>query len=153
MRARDLFLPAILFCAVLGGSACGPPGSDPEPVPVAAAPEPVVDVETARVRRGSILQRITAPGSLMALRESRIGPEVRGRIAKIFVSELSQRIADAGCEILGLNGQLHPEEPRALAGGRMQWLYRLSPMLAFGGGTYEVQRDIIGFMGHGLPRR
>jgi membrane fusion protein (multidrug efflux system) len=54
---------------------------------VAAAAEPVVEVETARVRRGSILQRITAPGSLMALRESRIGPEVRGRIAKIFVSE------------------------------------------------------------------
>jgi membrane fusion protein (multidrug efflux system) len=54
---------------------------------VAAAKEPVVDVQTARVRRGSILQRITAPGSLMALRESRIGPEVRGRIAKIFVAE------------------------------------------------------------------
>jgi RND family efflux transporter MFP subunit len=47
----------------------------------------VIDVQTARVRRGAILQRITAPGSLMALRESRIGPEVRGRIAKIFVAE------------------------------------------------------------------
>ena len=74
-------------------------------------------------------------------------------MAKIHVSELSQRIADAGCEILGLDGQLHPDEATALAGGRMQWLYRLSPMLAFGGGTNEVQRDIVGFMGFGLPRR
>ncbi len=74
-------------------------------------------------------------------------------MAKIFVSELTQRIADAGCQILGLNGQLHGEDPRALAGGRMQWLYRLSPMLAFGGGTNEVQRDIIGFMGFDLPRK
>ncbi|MGH0033776.1 MAG: efflux RND transporter periplasmic adaptor subunit [Myxococcota bacterium] len=53
----------------------------------AAIDEPVLEVTTARVRRGSILQRIAAPGSLMALRESRIGPEVRGRIEKIHVSE------------------------------------------------------------------
>lgn len=80
-------------------------------------------------------------------------PAAESSMAKIFTSELSQRIADVGCEILGLNGQLHAEDPRALAGGRLQWLYRLSPMLAFGGGTNEVQRDIIGFMGYGLPRK
>ncbi len=57
------------------------------PAPTADAVAPVLEVTTARVRRGSILQRIVAPGSLMALRESRIGPEVRGRIEKIFVSE------------------------------------------------------------------
>jgi membrane fusion protein (multidrug efflux system) len=49
--------------------------------------EPVVSVETARVRRGSILQRISAPGTLVAHRESRIGPEVAGRIERIFVEE------------------------------------------------------------------
>lgn len=80
-------------------------------------------------------------------------PAAESSMAKIYVSELTQRIADAGCRILGLNGQLHGEDPRALAGGRMQWLYRLSPMLAFGGGTNEVQRDIIGFMGFDLPRK
>lgn len=80
-------------------------------------------------------------------------PAAESSMAKIYTSELSQRIADAGCEMLGLNGQLHADDPRALAGGRMQWLYRLSPMLAFGGGTNEVQRDIIGFMGYGLPRK
>ncbi len=80
-------------------------------------------------------------------------PAAESSMAKIHVSELSQRIADAGCEILGLDGQLHPDEATALAGGRMQWLYRLSPMLAFGGGTNEVQRDIVGFMGFGLPRK
>ena len=65
-------------------------------------------------------------------------------MAKIFVSELAQRVADAGCEILGLNGQLHPERADARSlHGRMQWLYRIAPMLAFGGGTNEVQRNII----------
>ncbi len=57
------------------------------PVETAAPAEPVVEVETARVRRGAILQRISAPGSLVAKRESRIGPEVAGRIAEIFVQE------------------------------------------------------------------
>jgi membrane fusion protein (multidrug efflux system) len=49
--------------------------------------EPVVAVETARVRRGSIVQRISAPGSLLARRESRIGAEVGGRIVRIHVEE------------------------------------------------------------------
>jgi len=80
-------------------------------------------------------------------------PAAESSMAKIYVSELTQRIADTGCEILGLNGQTHAQEASALAEGRMQWLYRIAPMLAFGGGTNEVQRDIIGFMGYGLPRK
>ncbi len=51
------------------------------------AAEPVVAVQTARVRRGSIVQRISAPGSLLARRESRIGAEVGGRIVEIHVEE------------------------------------------------------------------
>jgi alkylation response protein AidB-like acyl-CoA dehydrogenase len=102
-----------------------------------------VDIEAARM-----LGLETA----WALEQGRM-PAAESSMAKIFVSELSQRIADFGCEVLGLNGQLHPEEPSALVEGRMQWLYRIAPMLAFGGGTNEVQRDIIGFLGYGLPRK
>ena len=49
--------------------------------------EPVVEVSTARVRRGSILERVSAPGSLRARRESRIGAEVSGRIQQVFVND------------------------------------------------------------------
>jgi membrane fusion protein (multidrug efflux system) len=49
--------------------------------------EPVIEVETTLVRRGAVLQRISAPGSVEARRESRIGPEVRGRIERIFVED------------------------------------------------------------------
>jgi alkylation response protein AidB-like acyl-CoA dehydrogenase len=80
-------------------------------------------------------------------------PAAESSMAKIFVSELSQRVADVATEILGLNGQLHPQEPRAKLHGRLQWLYRTAPLFAFGGGTNEVQRNIIAMLGYGLPRK
>jgi len=73
-------------CA-LAVAACEPaPPADLAPGRELAV-EPVVAVETARVRRGSIVQRISAPGSLLARRESRIGAEVGGRIVRIHVEE------------------------------------------------------------------
>ncbi len=80
-------------------------------------------------------------------------PAAESSMAKIFVSELAQRVADVGAEILGLAGQLHPDEPHAPLHGRLQWLYRTAPLLAFGGGTNEVQRNIIAMLGYGLPRK
>jgi alkylation response protein AidB-like acyl-CoA dehydrogenase len=102
-----------------------------------------VDIEAAR-----LLGLETA----WALEQGRV-PAAESSMAKIFVSELSQRLADAGSEILGLNGQLHPQEPAARLKGRMQWLYRTAPLLQFGGGTNEVQRNIIAMLGYGLPRK
>jgi alkylation response protein AidB-like acyl-CoA dehydrogenase len=80
-------------------------------------------------------------------------PAAQSSMAKVWVSELAQRVSDAGSEMLGLNGQLHPDEPAAQLHGRMQWLYRTAPLLAFGGGTNEVQRNIIAMLGYGLPRK
>jgi alkylation response protein AidB-like acyl-CoA dehydrogenase len=102
-----------------------------------------VDIEAAR-----LLGLETA----WALQQGRV-PAAESSMAKIFVSELSQRVADAGSEILGLNGQLHPQDANARMHGRLQWLYRTAPLLAFGGGTNEVQRNIIAMLGCGLPRK
>lgn len=84
-RAGIAALALAFGLATTGCSGGKPPA--PAAEPLRAGPEPVVQVETARVRRGAILQRITAPGSLVAKRESRIGPEVEGRIARIFVED------------------------------------------------------------------
>ncbi|HVM96699.1 MAG TPA: acyl-CoA dehydrogenase family protein [Candidatus Acidoferrales bacterium] len=102
-----------------------------------------VDIEAARM-----LGLETA----WALDQGRV-PAAESSMAKVFVSELAQRVADAGCEILGLAGQLHPDESSAPMHGRLQWLYRTAPLLAFGGGTNEVQRNIIAMLGYGLPRK
>jgi membrane fusion protein (multidrug efflux system) len=81
----------LLAIAWLG---CGPQ-SGSEPAPPAAPPaeaqgrpgDPIVEVTTARVQEGSIAERVSAPGSLRARRESRIGAEVSGRIGKVFVND------------------------------------------------------------------
>jgi RND family efflux transporter MFP subunit len=77
-----------LAVLLLGPPACeGPEAARVEgerPVGEAAH---AVAVETVAVGRGDVAQRIVAPGSLAALRESRIGAEVGGPIEAVFVRE------------------------------------------------------------------
>jgi RND family efflux transporter MFP subunit len=86
LRARIAPIAPLLLA--LAGAACS--GSESQPREGGTAP-PVamagVEVTTALVLRGEIAQRISAPGTLAALRESRIGTEVRGLLQEIFVSE------------------------------------------------------------------
>lgn len=84
MRPR---LRGFLALGLLVVAACSEPDPPAQAIPASAGEEPVVRVQTARVRRGTILQHISAPGSLVAKRTSRIGSEVPGRIAEIFVAE------------------------------------------------------------------
>jgi len=80
-------------------------------------------------------------------------PTKEGSIAKIYVSELNAHFASVGMEILGLAGQLAPDDPAAPLHGRLQWLYTTAPLQRFGGGTNEIQRIIIAQRGLGLPRK
>jgi 3-oxocholest-4-en-26-oyl-CoA dehydrogenase alpha subunit len=80
-------------------------------------------------------------------------PTKEGSIAKVFVTELNTHLASVGMEILGLAGQLGPDDPAAPLHGRLQWLYTTAPLQRFGGGTNEIQRMIIAQRGLGLPRK
>jgi membrane fusion protein (multidrug efflux system) len=85
-------IPALLAVALLilaaGGCDRDPAGQAATAGAAAAARvEAMVEVETARVRRGAVTATVSAPGSLMAKRESHIGTEVAGRIQAVFVAE------------------------------------------------------------------
>jgi alkylation response protein AidB-like acyl-CoA dehydrogenase len=80
-------------------------------------------------------------------------PTKEGSMVKIFVSELAARLSSVGMDILGLAGQLAPENPVAPLHGRLQWMYKTAPLLRFGGGSNEIQRLIIAQRGLGLPRK
>lgn len=73
-------------------------------------------------------------------------------IAKLYTSELDQRVASTGLKLLGLYGQLERGSLRVPLSGRLERLYLYSVASTIGGGTSEVQRNIIAIRGLGLPR-
>jgi 3-oxocholest-4-en-26-oyl-CoA dehydrogenase alpha subunit len=55
-------------------------------------------------------------------------------------------------EILGPQAYLRPGSPDSLLQARLERLYRSMLILTFGGGTNEIQRDLIAMFGLGMPR-
>ena len=72
--------------------------------------------------------------------------------AKVFGTELATEAYRLLMEILGPSATLRPDSRGALLRGRVERMHRSSLILTFGGGTNEVQRDIIGMVALGLPR-
>jgi membrane fusion protein (multidrug efflux system) len=74
-------------------------GAEPEAQPPVSTAVPpggaaaTLEVTTALVVRGPVGQRISAPGTLAPVRESRIGAEISGRIERVFVAE-GDRVAE-----------------------------------------------------------
>jgi alkylation response protein AidB-like acyl-CoA dehydrogenase len=71
--------------------------------------------------------------------------------AKVMATELLQRVTYAGCQIMGLYGQVSESKWSPLQ-GRFEKDYQLCMGLNMGGGTSEVMRNLIGSLGLGLPR-
>ncbi len=80
-------------------------------------------------------------------------PIAEASMAKVSGTELRTRIANTAMDILGREGALSAENgERAPFEGRAEFNFRLSPIFRFGGGTNEIQRDIIAAAGLGLAR-
>ncbi|MCV7400816.1 acyl-CoA dehydrogenase family protein [Mycobacterium fragae] len=86
-----------------------------------------------------------------SLLDSGVIPTVEVSVEKVFSSELRQRIADLAIDLLGPDGLLAYRSPAAPLDGQFERLYRVSPLMRFGGGTNEVLRDVIAQRGHGMP--
>jgi alkylation response protein AidB-like acyl-CoA dehydrogenase len=79
-------------------------------------------------------------------------PNKESSIAKLYSSELDVRLAVTGMHIAGMYSQFNDrEDPRAM-GGRLARFYMHSTTSPIGGGTSEIQRNIIATRGLGLPR-
>ena len=79
-------------------------------------------------------------------------PIAEASMAKVSGTELRTRLANTAMDLLGREGGLSRESgERAPFEGRAEWSFRLSPIFRFGGGTNEVQRDIVAAAGLGLP--
>lgn len=79
-------------------------------------------------------------------------PNYEAAMVKAFGSELEQRLANAGTQILGLYGQLQSGSKWVPLGGSMEYRYRETVRSTITRGTSEVMRNIVALRGLGLPR-
>ncbi|MCG8927004.1 acyl-CoA dehydrogenase family protein [Lentzea sp. CC55] len=70
---------------------------------------------------------------------------------KVFGTEFATEGYRLLMEVLGANGIVRAGSPGAVLHGRVERMHRSSLILTFGGGTNEIQRDIIARAGLGLP--
>jgi alkylation response protein AidB-like acyl-CoA dehydrogenase len=70
---------------------------------------------------------------------------------KIYGSELATEVYRSLMEIVGPHSGITADSPGAAIAGRLERFHRSSLVMTFGGGTNEIQRDIIGYVGLGLP--
>jgi alkylation response protein AidB-like acyl-CoA dehydrogenase len=71
---------------------------------------------------------------------------------KVFGTEFYLEAFRLMMEVLGEQAYLNGSSADSLLRGRLESSYRSLIILTFGGGTNEIQRDLIGMFGLGLPR-
>jgi alkylation response protein AidB-like acyl-CoA dehydrogenase len=81
---------------------------------------------------------------------SHVGP-ADASATKVFGTEFAIEAYRLLMEVVGTNAIVRPGSPAAVLHGRLERMHRSSLILTFGGGTNEVQRDIIAGVGLHLP--
>jgi len=79
-------------------------------------------------------------------------PTVEAAMYKLWQSQLGQRIANAALDLIGPDAALKPAQEEAPVNGRYERSYRYTVVDTIGGGTSEVQKNIIARRGLGLPK-
>ncbi len=115
----------------------------------------VIDIEwvqqtLARVAVGARVLRLMNWKQAWAADHGR--PDMAASSAiKVYGSELQMEAHRSLLDVLGIAGVLRGDSPGAVLAGRIEASYRSGLILSFGGGTNEIQRDIIAMAGLGLP--
>jgi alkylation response protein AidB-like acyl-CoA dehydrogenase len=86
-----------------------------------------------------------------SLAEGSLNP-AEASMMKVFGTELRVEACRLLLEVLGSAGYLAAGAPGAVLRGELEQAYRHAPVGTFGGGVNEVQREIIGMAGLGMPR-
>jgi RND family efflux transporter MFP subunit len=85
--ARSAWTPFVAGLVAVALAACQRHQAPAAKTPANGDTAFTVEVTTIRIGRGAISQRVSAPGSLVAKRQSQIGTEVTGRILRVHVHE------------------------------------------------------------------
>jgi 3-oxocholest-4-en-26-oyl-CoA dehydrogenase alpha subunit len=113
----------------------------------------VIDQEWVQLN----LARVQAKAEYLKLMNWRIATQAvplgpaAASATKVYGTELTLEAARLMMEVLGPNAEVRYGSPGALLAGRLERMHRSGLILTFGGGTNEVQRDIIAAAALGLP--
>ncbi len=114
----------------------------------------VIDAEWAQLN----LARVHAKAEFLKLMNWRIaaqagdGPGMASASAtKVFGTEFATEAYRLLMEVLGANALVKDGSAGAVLAGRLERMHRSALILTFGGGTNEVQRDLIAAAALGLP--
>jgi hypothetical protein len=118
--------------------------------------EPVKDDPVARSR---VARAVTELEVARMLQRRVISAALRDRVPtieaseyKLYMNECGKRVANTALDLMGAEGALRPEAEGAPLGGRFERSYRYTVVDTVGGGTSEIQKNIIASRGLGLPR-
>jgi len=79
-------------------------------------------------------------------------PGVAALVTKLAGCEVSHQLNGLGIDAMGELGTLYEGSPREREGGRWQTQYMFTLGLIIGGGTAQIQKNIISERGLGMPR-
>ena len=122
-------------------------GSDDLPI----ISQPWVQANLAKVKVGAEALRLICLKQAWAMTNGDL-EMADASAAKIYGSEFFVECYRLLLEIMGQAGTLHRDSPGAILQGKLEMRYRVGSVLTFGGGTNEVQRDIISAAGLWMPR-
>ncbi|HEY7225610.1 MAG TPA: acyl-CoA dehydrogenase family protein [Micromonosporaceae bacterium] len=113
----------------------------------------VIDQEWVRLH----LARVHAKAEFLKLYNWKIAADAPSlspadaSATKVYGTEFATEAYRLLMEVLGANALVRRGSRAALLAGRIERMHRACLILTFGGGTNEVQRDIIAAVGVGLP--
>ena len=112
---------------------------------------PWVQNHLARVRVGLGAMKLLCWKNAWSIANDVLHP-ADASATKVFGSEFRVESYRLLLEVVGQRGLLRKGSPEAVLAGRVERAYRSATILTFGGGTNEIQRDIISAAGLGMPR-
>jgi 3-oxocholest-4-en-26-oyl-CoA dehydrogenase alpha subunit len=125
-------------------------GASRDDIPLAA--DPLVRSRIAELATQAEVARVLGLRFLAKSLSGGAAPTAEASQYKLFATEFSKRLADATMDIGGPGTQLRVGTPDAPMQGRAESTYRYTVLDTIGGGTSEVQKNIIARRKLGLPK-
>jgi alkylation response protein AidB-like acyl-CoA dehydrogenase len=113
--------------------------------------DPVVRSRVARAVTELEVARMLQRRVISAALRDRV-PTIEASEYKLYMNECGKRVANTALDLMGAEGALRAGEEQAPLGGRFERSYRYTVVDTVGGGTSEIQKNIIASRGLGLPR-